>query len=121
MFPNKIEDLTDGATDHDYDLLFIEGRKSTRKDIASTQAEPGYLSIAHTETGTGDNLMLNSVARIDKTSVNSDGVKAVCSAYIVIRNPLQVFSAAEVLEVVKQLSDLLATGTNAAQLINGEI
>lgn len=119
-FPTTIVDLTDGANDHDYDHLYSEGRKAVRKDIASTQDEPALLTIQHNESGSGENLIQNSVARFDREIVDTDGNRGTISAYVVIRNPLRVATAAEVLEVVKQLNDFLGTSTYAAQLINGE-
>jgi hypothetical protein len=121
MFPNLIEDLSDGAVDHDYDLIYIDGRKSVRRDIASPQDEPATLSIAHNESGSGANLVLNTVARFDRAVSDENGNRGTISAYVVIRNPLKITDAATVKQTVFQLSQLLTDGTGMNQLINGEI
>lgn len=121
MFPTTIPDLTDGTTDHDYDTLYTDGRKSVRKDVASTQDEPSYFEIAHNETGSGESLTQNSKAGFKRTVTDAEGNVGVIDVYIVIRNPLKVATAAQVLEVTNQMADFLATSTYAAQLINGEI
>jgi hypothetical protein len=121
MFPDKIEDLTDGSVDHDYDLLWTEGRKSFRSDKDSPQATPGTMTISHNDTGSGDNLVLNSLVRFDKGVINAAGKAGNIAAYLVVRNPTAVATAAEVLEVAKQLVDFLNTGTNASEVIAGTI
>lgn len=121
MFPNLIEDLTDGAVDHDYDLLYTEAYNSVRRDVASTQDEPATMTIGHNESGSGENLVRNSKARMDRVVTDGEGNQATLSVYLVIRNPLKVATAAQVLETTKQLVDFLNTGTNAAKFIGGEI
>lgn len=121
MFPNTIEDLTDGAVDHDYALQYTEGYNSFRKDIASSQNEPAILTIGHSESGSGENLFRNSKCRFDRTVTDADGNQNTLSVYVVIRNPLKTATAAQVLETTKQLVDFLNTGTNAASFISGEI
>lgn len=121
MFPNTIEDLTDGAVDHDYALLYTEGYQSFRRDIASSQNEPALLNIGHAESGSGVSLTRSSKCRFDRTVTNADGNVGTLSVYLVVRNPLNVATAAQVLETTKQCVDFLNTGTNAASFIAGEI
>lgn len=121
MFPNTIEDLTDGTTDHDYDLRSINGSQTIRADIAATQNEPATLTISHSKSGTGESQVQNSLVRFDRTVSDADGNQGVISAYLVLRNPVKTATAAQVLQVIKQLVDLLNTGTNATMVINGEI
>lgn len=121
MFPNLIEDLTDGAVDHDYDLLYVEGYNSTRRDIASSQSEPATMIIGHNESGQGEGLTRNSKCRFDRVVTDGDGKQSTLSVYLVIRNPLKTATAAQVLETTQQLVDFLNTDTNAAKFIAGEI
>lgn len=120
-FPNLIEDLTDGAVDHDFDLRFTEGSKSVRTDIAAPQAEPSILTISHQESGTSTKTYRNSKVRFDQTITNADGVQEVLSWYLVCRNPLKVATSAQALALGKQLVDFANTGTNLTKVLAGEI
>lgn len=121
MYPNLIEDLTDGTVDHDYDLQAIEGRTSIRSDVSATFDEPAVLKIAHNESGKGENLYRNSTVRIDRTVTDTDGNQNVISFYVVGRIPLKTATAAQCAEVLSQLTDFFATADYATRFINGEI
>lgn len=121
MFPNLIEDLTDGAVDHDYDLQYTQGQSSVRKDVAATQNEPATMTIGHVESGSGEKLLRNSKCRFDRVVSDAQGNQDTLSVYVVIRNPLKIATAAQVLETTKQMVDFMNTGTNAAKFIGGEI
>jgi len=120
MFPATIPDLTDGTVDHDYDQQYSEGRKVVRKDIASTLDQPTLLTISHAETGTGQKARLDSLLRFDRSVADAEGNEDTVVVYLVIRNPIKVATAAQVKEVVSQMTDFLGTATYADKLINGE-
>lgn len=128
MLPSTIENLNNGSADLDFDLLYTEGRKSFRTLDGATQDEPEILTVSHNESGSGENLFRNSVARIDKTVTDAEGNQNTISVYVVIRNPLKTATSAQVLGVLNTLSALIRPITGAstpvpygAQIVDGEI
>eukprot|EP00993_Chasmostoma_nieuportense_P002847 NODE_360_length_2356_cov_38.687304_g336_i0.p2 GENE.NODE_360_length_2356_cov_38.687304_g336_i0~~NODE_360_length_2356_cov_38.687304_g336_i0.p2 ORF type:complete len:126 (-),score=2.92 NODE_360_length_2356_cov_38.687304_g336_i0:439-816(-) len=121
-FPNPIIDLTDGSTDHDYEVLERKDRKVILKDISTDFSTPAYMSIAHTNTGKGVKLTQNSVVRLDRTVVNATTLEeGVISFYTVCRYPVKVATAAQVQEVGAQLADFLNTSGYLAKFVNQEL
>lgn len=122
MYPNLIEDLTDGTTDHDYDLREIGNQKSVRYDIASELDKPATLTISHQTTGSGTKTMRSSVLRFDAVREREvDEAQGTDSVYLVVRTPVKVSTTADVKKLVSQLADFLGTATYVDKLLAGEI
>jgi hypothetical protein len=120
-FPNPIIDLTDGTVDHNYEVLERIGREAKLKDIASSFNTPSYLTIGHQLVGSGLKEAQRTKLRFDRTVEDASSNRGVISVYTVITYPTRVATAAQVAEVLSQMTDFLGTGTYGAQLINQEL
>jgi len=121
MFANLIEDMNDGAADHDYDLREIGNQKTVRYDTSAALDQPATLTISHTSTGSGDAQFRNSLVRFDAIREREDGVQGLESVYVVVRTPVKVSSAANINKLILQLKDFLATAGYTDKLVAGEI
>lgn len=122
MFANLIEDLTDGTTDHDFDLREIGNQKSVRYDIAAPLDKPATLTISHVQTGNGDKTFRNTLLRFDAVREReADALQATESVYLVVRTPIKVSSTADTTKLVSQMVDFLGTSGYIGKLLAGEI
>lgn len=121
MFPNPIIDITDGTTDHDYDLRGIDKGKSTYVDIAATLDLPASVAISHTKVGTGLKTERRTLVSFDQTVEDANGVQGTLRAYCVLVIPEKLTTTAVVTKQVTLLSSFLVKSGFIAKVVAGEI
>jgi hypothetical protein len=122
MFANLIEDINDGAADHDYDLRKTGDNMSVRKDITADLDKPGLITISHQTVGSGDKQVQNTLLRFDLTVERSeDQVQAPMSWHLVGRVPTKVATAAQAEALLNQLISFLGKTDAKSMLIGGHI
>lgn len=119
MFSNDISGINDGTANHTFSLVSLgaDGKapQSVRKDTGTTGDLPSTLTIKHQDLGSGDDVLVSSLVRLD-TMVEraSDQKQGTISTYLVQKWPSKLATAAQVTaEKAKLVSFLNASGTDA--------
>lgn len=120
MFPNLIEDVNDGTTDHDYDRRTM-GPPSEFLDIGAALDVPSTLKIAHKIEGSGMNTVVRTMARIDDVVEDSLGNQGVSSAYLVTVNPIKVAPEGAHEKTISKLKSFLNKADTVGKLIRQEV
>lgn len=121
MFVNLIENISDGAADHDYDLRSIIGSKSIRSDIAATLDLPATLTISHVKSGSGLKTSRRSLVSLDQQVEDAAGNQDLLRAYMVLVVPEKVTTVAAVVKQITLLKSFLATATFIDKIVAQEI
>jgi len=114
-----------------YALISQDATGSVRRDTATTNAEPGSLTIRHSRAGKGPNVIDRHLVQFARTEIDSNGVPRTAIVNFTMAVPQStVFTNAEIIDLVSNLIDLIADGgftssgiagtTALTQLLRGE-
>lgn len=111
MYPNLIENLSDGVADQDFDLSATNANGSIRRDITAPLDQPHTLTIRHETVGSGNSETRRSNVKFDKVVENGDGVQGKLTVSLTVTVPTKVTDVATVeKEITLMKSFLSATG-----------
>jgi hypothetical protein len=108
------------ASSHVYAAISYDKNKIIRRDNSTGLGQPQDLTISHSESKVGGALYDRHLIRLDRTRVNSEGVAATGSVYVVISSPRSgIVTAADIADMVTQLEGFF-DATSVAKLLNSE-
>jgi hypothetical protein len=109
--------------DVDYSEVQNTGSKCLYADRTRDIGTPRGLEISHQNVGTGDDARLRSMVKLSNSIENSalEGDVVEHRAHIVLDTPLRVVTKADVIDIVKQLTNFIDGATFVDQIMNKEV
>jgi hypothetical protein len=112
-----------------YRLTARDGSGSKRIDIATTLAEPAFLSIRHSQAGKGADIVDRHLVQFTRTKNDTNGVPRTMTVNLTVAVPRNTaFTSTIINDQIMNLLDLMASGglaslastANIDSLLRGE-
>lgn len=123
MYPTDTPNISDGTVNHVYSLVSMgngEEISSVRREAAAAADQPATLTIKHQVSGKDLAVVNSSLLRFDRVVEDGDGNQGTVSAYLVLRWPPKVTTAAVAQKSVTELTSFLSIAGYKDKLTNLE-
>jgi len=123
MYPTDTPNISDGTTNHVYSLVNLGAGldiSSVRRESAAPADQPANLSIKHQTSGKDYGKVHSSLVRFDRVVEDATGNQGTVSAYMVLRWPPNVTTAAVAQKSVNELVSFLGISGYKDKLTNLE-
>jgi len=120
MFATDITLAGDASSTRTYALTSIVNGKAIRANASVAAGEAELLTISHSPPAKGSSAPTRHLVRFDLTKVNAtSGLSQTGSVYVVIEEPQNTVTTAQLQDMITQLKNFLSAG-NVAKMLNDE-